>query len=150
MTPVEEDCDECDEERAADPPGRWVEGEVWLVCGGRDYTDDAWLCKVLNGLVERRGFPSFILQGGALGADELTLRWAKRADIPCISQNARWLSLGGNAAPVRNQAMLDVWKPQICVAFPGGKGTADMVRRAHKAGVEVYLVGKITDKEKPA
>lgn len=28
-------------------------------------------------------------------------------------------------------------RPALCVAFPGGKGTADMVRKATSAGVEV-------------
>jgi hypothetical protein len=41
-----------------------------------------------------------------------------------------WLSLAGPAAgPIRNQRMLD-WGPDLVVAFAGGKGTADMVRRA--------------------
>jgi hypothetical protein len=29
------------------------------------------------------------------------------------------------------------WRPDLLVAFAGGKGTADMVRRARAAGVEV-------------
>ena len=33
--------------------------------------------------------------------------------------------------------MLDEGKPDLVVAFPGGTGTADMIRRAKKAGVEV-------------
>jgi UDP-N-acetylmuramoylalanine-D-glutamate ligase len=36
--------------------------------------------------------------------------------------------------------MLDVGKPDLVVAFPGGRGTADMVRRAKEAGVEVIEV----------
>jgi ABC-type sugar transport system substrate-binding protein len=36
--------------------------------------------------------------------------------------------------------MLDEGKPDIVVAFPGGTGTADMVRRARKAGVVVIEV----------
>lgn len=37
--------------------------------------------------------------------------------------------------------MLDEGKPDLVVVFPGGTGTADMVRRAKKAGVEVIEVG---------
>jgi hypothetical protein len=33
--------------------------------------------------------------------------------------------------------MLLEGKPDLVVAFPGGKGTADMVRRARKANVPV-------------
>ena len=38
----------------------------------------------------------------------------------------------GSYAPVE--------KPEIVVAFPGGKGTADMVKKAKQAGVEVFVV----------
>jgi hypothetical protein len=36
--------------------------------------------------------------------------------------------------------MLDMEKPDLVVAFPGGRGTADMVRRAKAAGVRVVAV----------
>lgn len=35
--------------------------------------------------------------------------------------------------------MLDE-QPELVVAFPGGKGTADMVRKAKQAGLEVVMV----------
>ena len=43
------------------------------------------------------------------------------------------------AGPVRNARML-VEKPDLVIAFPGGPGTADMVRRARAAGVEVVEI----------
>jgi hypothetical protein len=36
--------------------------------------------------------------------------------------------------------MLDEAQPFCVIAFPGGKGTADMVNRAQKAGLPVYLI----------
>jgi hypothetical protein len=33
--------------------------------------------------------------------------------------------------------MLDEGRPDVVVAFPGGRGTADMMMRAGSAGVEV-------------
>ena len=41
---------------------------------------------------------------------------------------------------LRNQRMLDEGKPDLVVAFPGGRDTADMVRRARSAGVEVVEI----------
>ena len=38
------------------------------------------------------------------------------------------------------RSVLDEGKPDLVVAFPGGKGTADMVRRGRQAGVEVIEV----------
>ena len=36
-----------------------------------------------------------------------------------------------------NQQMLDIGKPDLVLAFPGGSGTADMVAKARAAGVGV-------------
>ncbi|KWT72357.1 hypothetical protein APY04_0151 [Hyphomicrobium sulfonivorans] len=36
--------------------------------------------------------------------------------------------------------MLDAGRPDLVVAFVGGRGTADMVRRARAAGVKVREV----------
>lgn len=36
--------------------------------------------------------------------------------------------------------MLDNGKPDLIIAFPGGSGTADMIKRARKAGVTVLTV----------
>jgi hypothetical protein len=36
-------------------------------------------------------------------------------------------------------------KPELVVAFPGGGGTKDMVRRAVKAGVTIHEVNRADD-----
>ena len=36
--------------------------------------------------------------------------------------------------------MLDEGKPDLVIAFPGGRGTADMVRKANRAGVKVVEI----------
>ena len=36
--------------------------------------------------------------------------------------------------------MLDEGRPDFVVAFPGGRGTADMCRRAREAGLEVVEI----------
>lgn len=53
---------------------------------------------------------------------------------------ANWLKYGRMAGAMRNQQMLDEEEVDLVVAFPGGKGTADMVRRARAAGIEVREV----------
>lgn len=39
---------------------------------------------------------------------------------------------------MRNQVMLDEWRPEGVIALPGGDGTDDMVSRARKAGIPVW------------
>ena len=103
-----------------------------LVCGGRDFDDAALLERTLNNL-----HATLIIHGGARGADRLSGMWASLHGVECIVFPAMWARDGKAAGPIRNQAMLVNGRPDLVVGFPGGNGTADMVRRAIKAGVAV-------------
>lgn len=50
---------------------------------------------------------------------------------------ADWDKYGKRAGYLRNVQMLDEGKPDLVVAFPGGKGTAMMVKLAKERGVRV-------------
>ena len=111
-----------------------------LVCGGRDYADYDTLKTVLSALQVSAGPFSAIIHGAARGADALAHRYAERHSIPEHMFPAEWALHGRAAGPIRNQQMLDIGKPDLVVAFAGGRGTADMVRRAQAAGVRVVEV----------
>jgi hypothetical protein len=110
-----------------------------LVCGGRDFKDWDLLSEELTYLL---GEIDVIIHGGAKGADRLAGDFAFAAGITEEVYLAKWDEHGLAAGPIRNQRMLDDGKPDLVIAFPGGKGTADMVRRARAAGVEVREVSK--------
>lgn len=111
-----------------------------LVCGGRDFDDISALYDALDRIHARTPI-TCIVEGGANGADYLASRWSAARDIrDHVRFRADWPIHGKAAGPLRNQRMLDEGKPDLVVAFPGGKGTADMVRRARAAGVEVIEV----------
>jgi hypothetical protein len=105
-----------------------------LVCGGRDYTKGPVVRKELSAL---RPAPTLLIEGGATGADHQAKMWAVAAKVPVRMFAADWRKHGPAAGPIRNQRMLDEGKPDLVIAFPGGRGTADMVRRARSAGIEV-------------
>lgn len=109
-----------------------------LVCGGRTYDRADRVEKALSELHAVRGFTQLI-HGGALGADTLAARWAFRHSVPATAFPADWTAHGSAAGPIRNQAMADEL-PGLVVAFPGGRGTADMVRRAQLKGIEVIEI----------
>lgn len=112
-----------------------------LVCGGRDFADDALVWMALERYEECVGKIDVLIHGGADGADKLAAAWGARSDhTRVLSFPANWRKYGKRAGPLRNQRMLDEGKPDIVIAFPGGKGTADMVRRAEGA-VPVWNVG---------
>lgn len=110
-----------------------------IVCGGRDFEDWALLSRKLDELAL-----TFVMEGGARGADALARRWALDRLGPtghrCFP--ADWASLGKSAGHARNQEMLVVGRPDLVVAFPGGRGTADMVHRARANGTRVIECGK--------
>lgn len=110
-----------------------------LVCGGRDYSDKARVYTVLaayhGGAHEQR--ITTLIEGGAYGADALAKAWAFYASVPVETYEADWENQGSFAGPARNKRMLEEGRPDLVIAFPGGRGTADMVRKARRAGVEV-------------
>lgn len=112
-----------------------------LVCGGRDYSDTSAVWGSLDALRQRHPPETlWVIQGGATGADALALEWARMQATRIagsVTIYADWKSLGKAAGPIRNQRLIDEGKPDIVMAFPGGKGTADMVRRAKAAGLPV-------------
>ncbi len=108
-----------------------------LVCGGRDYLDKTKVFNALNKLQRKHGI-ELVIQGAARGADELARQWAERHQVPVMPFIADWSKHGRAAGPMRNQAMLTYGMPDAVVAFPGGRGTADMVQKAKLAGVEVW------------
>jgi len=112
---------------------------VMLVCGGRSYTDKERLWSTLNGFLQSRRVRR-VISGGARGADTMAEDWAKVRGIECVVFHADRAKYGRAAGPIRNQQMLDEGRPTLVVAFPDGRGRADMVRRARSAGVEVIEV----------
>jgi len=114
-----------------------------IVCGGRDYKDQDHLEHVLDIIDDWFLGNINMATGSALGADELARYWYnKRQNSEPIMYPADWDAHGKSAGPIRNQHMLDDFDPDLVVAFPGGKGTDDMVAKAKAAGVTVILVGK--------
>jgi YspA, cpYpsA-related SLOG family len=108
-----------------------------LVCGGRDFNNPAWLNITLNELSRDAGWTT-IIEGGARGADRQAREWALDNGLDVQTFDADWHAHGRAAGPLRNQRMLDEGQPDLVVAFPGGRGTADMVRQARARGITVH------------
>lgn len=109
-----------------------------LVCGGRDYKDETFVWRYLDTVVlQFSAFRISIIEGGASGADRFAANWADARGIPRERFDADWAKHKKSAGPIRNQRMMDEGKPDIVIAFPGDKGTADMKARARKEGLTV-------------
>ena len=110
-----------------------------LVCGGRDYSDREKIFTELHTLAEKHGWLT-IINGGARGADALAREWATLGHHGLVTIQANWQMHGTGAGPIRNQLMIDGGKPDLVLAFPGGRGTADMVKKAANAGIEIRSI----------
>lgn len=121
-----------------------------LVCGGRNYSDRTRAYAELDRVCFADGNKDVMLIiGGANGADKLAADWffarlSMNRDYLMHVQTfpADWKKYGKAAGPIRNQQMIDEAKPELVVAFPGGRGTEDMVRRARAAAIPVVSVNR--------
>lgn len=109
------------------------------MCGGREYTNTVLAHDTLYEL-NFDGKEDCIIAGGARGADELAKQFGYVYDIPVEIYHADWETYGKAAGYIRNKTMLEEGKPDMVVAFAGGKGTAMMVKIAREAGVPVLEV----------
>lgn len=99
------------------------------------------LCAVLDAEVDTAQVVLLVV-GDAPGADAMAIAWARARGVRWQCFRAEWDRYGHGAGPVRNQRILDDGRPDFLIAFPGGNGTADMVRRARLAGVRVVEVAR--------
>jgi hypothetical protein len=115
-----------------------------LVCGGRDFSsekDRELLFDFLDQLKVTFG-EILVISGGARGADTLAVEWAMSREQDYEVYLADWKKHGRGGGHIRNQRMLDEGRPDLVVAFPGGRGTADMTSRANAAGVSLMQVSR--------
>jgi hypothetical protein len=92
--------------------------------------------------IESRGLKMILVEGGARGADRLGREWGWHNNVHVITERAKWTVYGNGAGAVRNQEMIDKHKPDALLAMPGGKGTADMVRRCLDAAIPVIMFAR--------
>lgn len=116
-----------------------------LVCGGRDFDKtDAWNWLEANAKDEiafALGVHSFeieaVIHGDARGADQGGADWGRSEHAQVIAFPANWKKHGKSAGPIRNREMLERGKPDIVIALPGGRGTANMIAQAEGVGIPV-------------
>ena len=114
-----------------------------LVCGGRDFGRRDYVANALLELEAKTGPWSVLIQGYGGDVDsEAEIYATGRFYMKGLGFRADWHKYGKAAGPIRNQRMIDEGRPDLVIAFPGGRGTADMVRRALLAGVRVIEVAE--------
>lgn len=130
---------------------------IVLCCGDRNWNNYNRILKTLMQFHEKHRI-SYVIEGGASGADILSKKAAQSMGIQVIECPANWDFYKKAAGPVRNTKQLEL----LCmlhnlgtlgmdedvkvavIAFHSdiehSKGTADMVNRAKKANVKVRII----------
>lgn len=117
----------------------------YLVCGRREDGDPDLVERALRALILHPQ-QAIVIHGDARprrghgeSYDRLAGAWAARNGAHVIAEPADW-NYGRAAGPIRNSLMLTDHKPDVVIAFPGGAGTADMVRQARQRRLVVIEV----------
>lgn len=106
-----------------------------LVCGGRDFDNFTLMLKVLDEYKIEE-----MCHGDAPGADSLAQHYAEYRGVPVKRYPADWNKHKNAAGPIRNREMFNDFKPDLVVAFPGGSGTADMIKVAQKGKCPLNII----------
>jgi len=111
-----------------------------LVTGGRDYDDWEAIYQELARYDHHDPKPTLVHGDCKTGADFLAAQIAHDLGWTLDPHPAKWHIYGDPAGPHRNEEMAHA-ECDVCIVFPGGKGTADMERRARRVGMALILVG---------
>lgn len=117
-----------------------------LVTGSREFDNPKVIAYALDTAIsaaQKAKYDIKIAQGGARGADSLVKEYCEKWNITCIEYKADWDKHGRAAGPIRNQEMLNDFKPNVLLAFikhgAANIGTKDMINRALKGGMSVNI-----------
>ena len=111
-----------------------------LVCGGRHFSNRTLMWSVMNTLHAQKPI-SVVIEGGASGADKLAFDWASENNrCGTETYSAEWHKYGNLAGPIRNVKMLETAHPDMVVAFPGGRGTENLIAQAKARGITVCRI----------
>lgn len=126
-----------------------------IITGGRKYSEPKELYEALDKFNQENNI-TLLIQGGASGADNLAVQWAKSRKIEYQTYSANWKDLthpdariktnpygdyDANAGHRRNKLMLDEHPEATVLAFKGGHGTRDCIKTAEEQGMTVKRLG---------
>lgn len=118
--------------------------KIVIVTGGRNYTN----VDAVRGALHAEK-PDMVVQGGAPGADKLAARWARAVGVQLVTFEAMWDVHGKAAGSKRNEMMVRFGEAMVLtddshsvrvIAFPGGRGTEDVIKRAEDFGFPVLRI----------
>lgn len=106
-----------------------------IVAGGRDFIPKIKHSQWLQAIMLENGVDTLV-SGCCSGADKFGESIAKLLNLNIEYFPADWKTYGRSAGPIRNEQMAKF--SDICILFPGGKGTANMKNNAIKYNLKIF------------
>jgi len=107
-----------------------------IVAGSRYITDPAFVIDA----VDKSDFEiTEVVSGGQRGVDKLGEDYAEAAGLPLKVFEADWNKYGDSAGPIRNGQMAEYADAAIIVWDGKSRGSKDMMLKAYKNGLKVYV-----------
>ena len=112
---------------------------IILICGGRTLDPREVHLWLAANFFNNFPLAHEIISGKAAGADTGAELFAEQCGLKFTGVAADWENFPKSAGPIRNREMLKLG-PHAVLAFPGGRGTNDMIAAATKKFVPVWKV----------
>ena len=111
-----------------------------IIAGGRDESINherlVWLNDIMETFDPDKKGSVEIVSGAARGIDTFAIAYARACGLIAEVFPANWDTHGKAAGPIRNRQMAEY--ADVCILFPGGRGTANMKSEATKAGLTIH------------
>lgn len=120
------------------PVGKAVKDARVAVVGGRNFNDYPLMKRVLDSYHEQYGI-SYVVSGGARGADTLAEQWARENEIDTHIYRAHWSLEGKQAGYRRNLRIVEVCDVVIAFPDPDSKGTYHTIGLAERFNKPAYV-----------
>ena len=108
-----------------------------IVTGGPDFRDRELMHATLDSVKHPI---TLLIAGDERGAESMALDWAESHGIEFKEFYSDYQGHGPAGFRLRNQRMIEHGAPNMVIAFPGGRNTRDIVRRARRLAIDVYTI----------
>lgn len=118
-----------------------------LICGDRNWNN----FKLIEDFILTLPKDTTIIEGNCRGADKISGFLARKHGLKVITVPAEWTLYGKRAGPIRNKEMINMFNPDLVVAFHNhiedSKGTKNMMEQTIKAKIKFKLIKEVIDDE---
>jgi len=110
-----------------------------IVTGGRDYQNPSRVFKVLDEIHRTEGIRVVVHGACPRGVDTYAHLWAMKNQVHIEPHPGEWNKYGKGAGHKRNRLMAQLGA-DLCVVFPGGRGTQNMLGNAIEHNIPYRIV----------